>query len=132
MYQQVQTRPTPAAPSRSRWQLAGRQVTQAMFYDAEKAKRSGRRVIFVTAGESETTRFAGAGDDCENCSGFGTMGLEVIVAGPFQNAPQGKTGTADEAPVVHFRPAWHNGAWWQVVRSMYPCPVCNDSREVQL
>ena len=129
MYQQpataTATRPTPARPE---WQLAGRQVTQAMYYDVERAKRAGRKVFFVTAGGSESTALVD--DDCANCGGFGHMALEIVMGGPFKNAPQGSVGNAEQEPEVFLRPAWHSGAWWSVTRQMYNCPVCR--REVQL
>jgi hypothetical protein len=138
MYQQpaTVTRSTarPAAPPRIKWQLAGRQVSQAMYYAADKAKKQGQRVYFVTAGQSEMTSLPGAtvDDYCANCLGFGRMALEVVMGGPFPNAPQGNQGSADKEPTVHLRPAWHNGAWWQVAREMYLCPLCNSDREIQL
>lgn len=119
-------------PPRPVWRLAGRQVTQDMFYAAQQAKRSGKRCIFVHAGESDITEAALSGEDCPNCGGFGHFALEVIVGGPFKDAPHGGQGTTDENPAVHLRPAWHNKAWWQVVRDLFPCPVCNRKREIHL
>ena len=120
------------APARPKWHLAGRQVTQDMFYAVEQAKRAGRRCMLVTAGSSEISKFDMAEKDCPNCAGFGHMALEIIVGGPFQDAPQGQHGNENENPSVHVRPAWHNGAWWAVVRDLYKCPVCNNSREINL
>lgn len=138
MYQQPATATRPIAratstPPRPQWQLAGRRVTQSMYYDADKAKKAGRRVYFVTAERSQMSELSGAAvdDDCANCEGFGQMALEIVVGGPFQNAPQGKQGSEDESPTVHLRPAWHNGAWWQVARESYPCPICK-ADQVQL
>lgn len=120
----TQTRPDRATQSpRPRWQLAGRQVTQTMFYDAEKAKRAGRRVFFVTAGGVDVRHDS---DDCRNCDGFGSLCLEVVMGGPFDSAPAGRGGDAETAPELHTRPAWHNGSWWSVTRQMYPCPVCRE------
>lgn len=127
MYPQPATATRPAqAPPRPKWQLAGRQVAQEMFYDCEKAKRAGRKVYFVTAGESEISRVAAAtvDEDCPNCNGFAQMGLEVVMGGPFKTAPHGNRGNADTEPDGLIRPAWHNGSWWSVTRQMYPCPVC--------
>lgn len=133
MYQQPQTQMRPTTRPGPKWQLGGRQVSQAMFYDAEKAKRSGRRVLLVSAGGSDIGRALHDQEDCANCNGFGQFGLEIIVAGPFENAPQGKGGNDDgEGVSIQLRPAWHNNAWWQVVRSIYHCPVCNDRREIVL
>lgn len=120
MYPQPATQT--AANRRPQWQLAGRKVTQSMFYDCQKAKQAGRKVFFITAGGNEMTGLAD--DDCANCNGFGHMALEVVMGGPFKNAPQGSTGTADKEPEVLLRPAWHHGAWWSVTRQMYPCPAC--------
>lgn len=129
MFQQTATatavRPAPARPV---FRLAGHVVTQDMFYAAQQAKRAGRRCFYVHAGESDLRAGVTSDEDCENCGGFGHMALEVIVGGPFKNAPQGKQGN----PAVHMRPAWHNGAWWSVVRDLYRCPVCNNVREVNL
>lgn len=124
----TQTRPdaTTRRPG-PRWQLAGRQVTQSMFYDAEKAKRAGRRVFFVTAGGADMSHSHG---DCQNCNGFGRMALEVAMAGPFESAPAGRAGNEETPPETHLRPAWHSGAWWLVTRQLYPCPEC--MKEIKL
>ncbi len=103
-----------STPPRPKWQLAGRSVSQAMFYDAQQAKRDGRRVLFTTADGGTHA------DDCPNCLGFGQLCLEVIMCGPFREMP---AGTADDVAVA-LRPACHNNAWWQVTRTLYPCPVC--------
>jgi hypothetical protein len=136
MYQQPATatrstaRPV-TAPPRPKWQLAGRQVQQAMYYDADKAKKSGYRVslllLTLYEGSTETPP-----DECQNCLSAGYLGLDTFLRGPFQDMPQSKQGSADEVPTVHLRPAWHNGAWWQVAREMYLCPLCNSDREIQL
>lgn len=119
-------------PARPKWRLAGHEVTQDMFYAAQQARRAGRRCFYVHAGDNEISKFTLSDEDCGNCGGFGHMALEVVVAGPFPNAPQGKQGSAEEQPAVHVRPAWHNGAWWSVVRELYDCPVCSNTREINL
>lgn len=115
-----------------KFMLAGHEVTQSMSIDVRRAKQAGRRVIFITAGESEVTRWK-SDDDCLNCGGFGHFALEVIMAGPFKNAPPTKGGgDSGDEPVLLLRPAWHNGAWWSVIRTMYDCPVCSTNREIIL
>jgi hypothetical protein len=127
MYQQ----PTMAHPSRHvendrpprpRFQLAGRQVTQEMFYTVERAKRDGRRVFFfdLTLHDDETITPPSA---CENCLGAEYLGLDVAMVGPLKETPK---QTSD------LRAAWHAKSWWLVARNLYPCPVCNPVREVQL
>lgn len=130
MYPQPTT--TQTAPTRPQWQLAGRKVTQSMFSDAQRAKKAGRRVFFITAGESDLS--AMSDEDCTNCGGFGHLALEMVMSGPYKNPPAGKHGNAnaDEEPDVLIRPAWHNNAWWAVTRQMYGCPVCSATREVIL
>lgn len=125
MYPQPAT--TQTAPARPKWQLAGRAVTQFMYYDAEKAKRANKRVFFVTAGYSDLA--AMSDDDCRNCGGFGRLGLEVAMLGPLKEPPQTARGNAEIEPDMLIRPAWHNGAWWGVTRQMYPCPVCKDTEK---
>ena len=127
---QPKARPAAQTPRPLRWQLAGHEVSQTMYYDAEKAKRSGRRVFFVTAGDSEMLTVAD--DVCRNCLGFGRMALEIVIGGPYLNAPQGKNGGENEEPTIHLRPAFHNGKWWQVARETYLCPVCSTEREIVL
>lgn len=121
------THQQPAPARKPKWQLAGREVNQAMFYEAEKAKRAGKRVIFVSAG---TTHMGDSADDCPNCEGFGQFALEILIKGPFKTPPPGKQG--DEGNPVHLRPAWHNGAWYLVVRDIYLCPVCTGKDELPL
>lgn len=113
------------------FRLGGRQVTQDMFYAAQQAKRSGRRVFMdlLTLHGDDTTVLL---DECENCVGSGYFMLDVAMGGPYQDVPAGKQGTADEAPSVHLRPAWHANAWWLVARDLYPCPLCNKVRELVL
>ena len=132
MYQAPVANTVNRAPARPNFQLAGRQVTQEMFYAVQQAKRAGKRCLFVTAGLSEISKLELADEDCPNCGGFGHMALEIIIAGPFKDAPQGNYGSGDENPTVHLRPAWHNQAWWSVVRDLYRCPVCNNKREIVL
>ena len=120
------------APARPVFRLAGKQVTQEMFYAAQQAKRAGRRCLLVTAGESDISKFTKSEEDCPNCGGFKYLALEVLVAGPLKELPATKQGSADEQPAVHLRPAWHNGAWWSVVRDLHRCPVCNPGREIVL
>lgn len=110
--------------TRPDFRLAGHQVTQEMFYAAERAKRDGRRCIMASAG---VTELAGplSDEDCPNCGALGRLGLEVIMSGPFKTPPPTKAPDPDKDDPVLLRPAWHNGAWWLVVRDVFPCPVCN-------
>ena len=125
MYQQptmtrAAYRPEPDRPQRPRFQLAGRRVTQEMFYAAEQGKRGGNRVFFftLTACGDETDV---APTVCANCLGAECLGLDVVTAGPLKDIP---------TPTGSSRAAWHAGAWWLVARAMYPCPVC--MREIVL
>lgn len=118
------------------YRLAGHIVTQSMHMDVRRAKAAGKRVFFVSAGEAEALH-GRSDEDCENCGGFGQFALEVIMAGPFRNAPAGYRGKQEGeaegvATQLHTYPAWHNDAWWSVVRTIYKCPVCSDTREILL
>lgn len=115
-------RPEPDRPQRLRFQLAGRRVTQEMFYAAEQGKRAAGRVFFFT--------LTACGDEtgvpptvCENCLGAEYLGLDVATAGPLREIP---------TPTDSARAAWHAGAWWLVARNLYACPVCNPVREINL
>lgn len=133
MYQAtvVQAERQQTRPPRPVFRLCGRQVTQEMYYAAEQAKRARRRALLDNAGQSELTA-AIADDDCDNCGGFGHLALEVVMAGPFRDFPQVKSGNGEEGAGVDLRPAFHNGSWWLVVRQLYPCPVCSNNRTIDL
>lgn len=126
-----QARTQPAATYR----LAGRQVARELFDAAQAAKRAGRRVALVILPEHGDELEVPPGV-CVNCLGEEQLGIEVFVAGPFRDVPGGRSGTgvaaADDAGGLVLRPAWHNGAWWQVTRRFAPCPVCGPTRVVQL
>lgn len=118
----------PAAPPK--FMLAGRQVTQSMYYAAQEAKRARQRCFLITAEESyiENERVKSA--NCANCEGYGRLGLEIVVGGPFEGPPT--TGERGEGvSKIHLSIAWHNG-WFQVVRSYCDCPVCGSTREIML
>jgi hypothetical protein len=110
------------------YKLAGHEVSRSLFDAKEAAKRQGRRVFLVllTEHENETEVPPGV---CLNCLGAENIGIEVVMAGPFKNAP---IGQKDEGGSQLLRPAFHNGKWWQVARQFAPCPVCADVREVVL
>lgn len=130
MYQATYQARTQTAPA---YRLAGRQVARELFDAAQAAKRAGRRVTLVILTEHADEMDVPLGV-CVNCVGAGQLGLEVFVAGPFRDVPGGRSGTggaaAADAGGLVLRPAWHNGAWWQVTRRFAPCPVC--AREIQL
>ena len=122
----------PRTYPREEYRLAGRLVSQAMAEDARRAKQQGKRVIFVSAGEAEALK-GRSDEDCANCGGFGMFVLEVVVGGPFKNAPAGYRGKQEDeretvSTQLHTYPAWHNDAWWSVVRTTYPCPVCTGNK----
>lgn len=124
----------PARPQNGtaqKFMLAGHEVVQSMSIDARRAKAAGKKVYFITAGEAEMLK-SRSDEDCANCGGFGHFALEVVMGGPFRNAPNVSQGNEDEGPALLLRPAWHNDAWWSVVRTMYDCPVCNGRREIIL
>lgn len=110
--------------------LAGRDVSPAMLNDAYAAKKAGRRVVLVTAGSLSKVR--GAAGDCENCEGYGQLGLEVLMAGPFQEYPGKGRGPAGENGDTLLVAVVHNGGWYTAARTMYPCPVCSKTVEIQL
>lgn len=126
MYQATatyQARPQPAPA----YHLAGRQVARELFDAAQAARRAGRRVALVVLTEHGNEMDVPPGV-CVNCVGAGQLGIDVFIAGPFQDVPGGRSGTgvAEDggAGVLVLRPAWHSGAWWQVTRRVAPCPVC--------
>lgn len=123
MYQTTYQARTQTAPT---YRLAGRQVARELFDAAQSAKRAGRRVTLVILTEHADEMDVPPGV-CTNCVGAEQLGIEVFVAGPFRDVPGGHSGTgvAEEATAgAVLRPAWHNGAWWQVTRRFAPCPVC--------
>ena len=113
---------------RTGWQLAGHQVTQTMYYDAQQAKRENRRAFLVTAGELPDADISAG--FCANCNGFGTLALEVVHGGPFRDFPHAGVDHGKDGDGPALRPAWHNG-WFLVLRTIYPCPLCN-AQEVKL
>ena len=117
-----QTRPQPQT-----YTLAGRQVARELYEAKERAKRDGRRVLLVplTIHGDEMDVPPGV---CVNCLGAEYIGIEVLVAGPFRDAPGGQS---NEGGGPALRPAWHNKAWWQVARQFAPCPICGP-RVIQL
>lgn len=136
MYQAPAATTTQRAPARPKFyfgKVRKLQVTQDLFYAAEQAKRSRRMCWLVDAGYSELTGVLST-EDCDNCGGFGHLALEVAMGGPFDTFPnvKGANGTADKEPAVLLRPASHNGRWYLVVRDLYPCPVCNNNRVIDL
>jgi hypothetical protein len=110
------------------YKLAGHEVSRSLFDAKEAAKRQGRRVFLVLLTEHENEKEVPPGV-CLNCFGAESIGIEVVMAGPFKNAP---IGQKDEGGSQLLRPAFHNGKWWQVARQFAPCPVCADVREVVL
>ena len=125
MYQTTTTRPAARPQISGPFMLAGRQVARELFDAAQSAKRAGRRVALVVLTEHADEMDVPAGV-CVNCLGAEHLGLEVFVAGPFRDASGGHStsGVAEDAAGMMVRPAWHNGAWWQVARRFAPCPVC--------
>lgn len=121
----------PRTDAGQKFMLAGHEVTQSMSIDARRAKTAGKRVYFVTAGEAQPLHDR-ADEDCDNCGGFGHFALEVVMGGPFRNAPQISQGDENEGPALLVRPAWHNNAWWAVARTMYDCPICSGKRDIVL
>lgn len=104
--------------------LAGKQVSPAMLNDAYAAKKAGRRVILVSAGALDT--IPGADGDCPNCAGFGQLGLEVLMSGPFEHYPTKAKGPANDDGDTLLVAVTHNGGWYTAARTMYPCPTCRD------
>ncbi len=125
MYQQTATPTTTRYPAQrpqiaGPFMLAGRQVARELFDAVQVAKRNGRRVVLVILPEHGDELDVPKGV-CVNCLGAEHMGIDVLIAGPFRNAPSGKS---DEDGGAVLRPAWYNGAWWQVARQFAPCPIC--------
>ena len=127
---------TATAPRSPRFRLAGRDVTQEMFYAAQNAKRAGRKTWLVMAddpaGDDLRGAIPGVGDgDCPNCNGYGQFVLDIAAAGPFRDHP-GTTISDPEKGVVPLSATYHGKAWWKVVRQIYPCPVCAKTKEIVL
>lgn len=100
-----------------------------MFYAAHNAKRAGQRCFLVTA--EPTLALPRGAVDCPNCEGYGRLGLEVVIAGPFEDVPaSGERG--EGAAAIYVSIANHGGKWFQVVRSYCACPVCSPTREIVL
>jgi hypothetical protein len=127
----------PTTQERRQFNLAGHVVPQSMHIDAERAKKAGQKVYFVSAGEAEALK-GRSDEDCANCGGFGHFALEIVMGGPFRNAPPVYQGRSENArddvhePKLHLYAAWHNDAWWSVTRTVYDCPVCSPGREILL
>lgn len=126
------SRPAPGqSPQSPVFQLAGRRVTQTMFYAAHEAKRQGQRCFLVDAEPTLAESARPGVRDCPNCNGFGKLGLEIVVGGPFEDVPaSGERG--EGAAKVYLSAVSHNGRWFQVVRSYCDCPVCSLTREIVL
>lgn len=117
----------PAAADGPSFQLAGRNVTQSLYYAAVNAKRAGQRVFFVTAvllGRRHAT-------DCSNCEGYGRLALEVVIGGPFDDVP-GAGERGEGAGKVYVSSVSHNGKWFQVIRTYCDCPMCGSTKEIYL
>jgi len=119
------------APARPVWRLNGRQVTQDMFYAVQNAKKDGRR-CFLDLLTLHDDEMDARPDECQNCLGAGYFILDVAMVGPLKEMPANTGTKGEDAQPVHLRPAWHNKAWWLVVREPFPCPLCNNRREVIL
>ena len=125
------TRPTWAKTTspESPYMLAGHEVSKSLFDAKEAAKRQGRRVFLVLLTEHGDEKDVPPGV-CRNCLGAEQIGVEVAWAGPFRNSTSGQPN--GESGGQALRPAYHQGAWWQVARQFAPCPVCADVREIVL
>ena len=127
----------PAQPARPpRFQLAGHDVTQEMYYAAQNAKRGGRKVWLILAEDGAALdplgRIRGVGaDDCPNCEGYGQFMLDIAAAGPFKDHPGAVIADAKKGALPQSA-TYKAGAWWRVVRQIYPCPICAKTREVVL
>lgn len=129
IYAPTRTRIAQPAVRATEFKLAGRHVTQAIYYQAHNAKRAGQRVFLVTAGSVPGGPPVGGDDDCPNCSGFGRMALETAVGGPFTDVPtSGERGEGNAK--VYVSAVTKGKDWYQVTRDYFDCPVCR--REVQL
>lgn len=124
-----QARPVAAGAPQQR-RLAGRVVTEAAFDFVRRCKQANQRVFLTIGGMAEGEAVSGRFDPthCENCDGFGRFGIQVIVAGPFQNIPPylREKGGGDEGRIMA-APGFHNGKWWQMSMNQYDCPLCGGS-----
>lgn len=106
--------------------LGGYTVSQTMYDAAQATKRNGGRVYITVPGALP----AGYEDSgiCPNCGGVGTLYLEYIVGGPYDNPPAHRPGTDNDGkrigPSVH--PSWfaEEGKWYALTMNPYPCVVC--------
>ena len=86
-----------------------------MYEDAKASKRSGLRVLMVTPGDVDA-------DDverirCANCNGVGTLALQTLIGGPYDDPP-----AANPENNVHI--GVHNGKWYRMTLKTYSCPLC--------
>lgn len=116
--QPMQARPTPP-----KFMLAGREVSQEIYYAAHEAKRRGTRVFLVWAGPLGDGLRGLEGDICSNCEGYGRLALEAVIGGPFDTPPAaGDRG--EGAASIHISAVTMHGKWFQVTRDYFSCPVC--------
>ena len=121
-------------------QLGDRQVSDHMFRVAQDAKRGGGKV-FLTTPEvisdlvSWSTKYKGA--YCDNCNGAGSLGLQVLVGGPY-NSPPSITWSNGQEPGKPAEPraTTIDGKWYKQKTREYACPVCGgtgsaDARHLQ-
>lgn len=121
------TAPRPARPPAQqpapRFQLAGRDVPQAIYYAAHEARRRGQRVFLVTAGPlTEGLQQPGA-PNCPNCAGYGRLALETVIGGPFKDVPSGGERGTGEAK-IYVSAVVKGKDWFQVTRDYFDCPAC--------
>lgn len=123
-------RPTQTRPTAPKFMLAGREVSQEIYYAAHEAKRRGTRVFLVSAGPLGDGLKGLDGESCANCEGYGRLALETVIGGPFDTPPTaGDRG--EGAGRIYVSAVTLNGKWFQVTRDYCSCPVCT-GRDVVL
>lgn len=97
------------------------------MHDAARSlKQRGARVFLTAPGSLPVG--VNDGGVCPNCGGVGTLYIEYITGGPYDNPPAHKPGIdADgkrNGPSVH--PAWFptEQKWYSMTMNGYPCVVC--------
>lgn len=95
-----------------------------MYQAATALKQRGAKVFLTSPGALPD----GYQDNglCPNCGGVGTLYLEYVTGGPFDTVPNHRTGTDDNGKKIgpNEHPAWHDGKWYRMTMTGFPCVVC--------
>lgn len=98
-----------------KYRLNDTNVPEGMWYRARDLKDAGAKIFLAYPQHPIESPLAAKDTHCKNCDGFGRLGLEKFVGGPFTDA-------TDKHNVV-----WHEGAYYVHDVVLYICPDCNGS-----